>query len=221
MKQAIFVKCALGATAIALLSSPAAAEMELSFYSGWQTAPHSRLKGDYPGGGSYNALIGWDGKSFEMPPYYGVRGTWWQDERIGFGMEFTHTKVYAPDDEAAGIGFENFEFTDGHNILTANALRRWPDQWQGVTPYIGGGLGIAVPHVDAETTGGDKTYGYQLTGPAVRLIAGASYDVSDRVAVFGEYQFVYSSNEGDLDGGGTFETVVKTNALNVGLSLKF
>ncbi len=221
MTLAQYMKCTLGAASLVLLAQPAVAEMELSFYSGWQTAPHSRLKGDYPGGGTYNGLIGWDGKSFEMPPYYGVRGTWWKDERFGYGLEFTHSKVYAPDDEAAGIGFKNFEFTDGLNIVTANAIRRWPDQWGGVTPYLGGGLGVAVPHVDAETTGGDKTFGYQFTGPAARLIAGASYDISDRVALFGEYQFVYSHNEGDLDGGGDFETDVKTNALNVGLSLKF
>ena len=221
MTQVRLARCALGATVLALLAGPAAAEMELSLYSGWQTAPHSRIKGDYPGGGSYDELIGWDGKSFEMPPYYGVRGTWWRDGRFGLGLEFTHTKVYAPDDEAAAMGFKNFEFTDGHNILTLNALHRWPDQWQGVTPYVGGGLGIAFPHVDAETTGGDKTFGYQLTGPAVRLIAGASYDINERWAVFGEYQFVYTTNEGDLDGGGDFETDIKTNALNIGVSLKF
>ena len=53
------------------------------------------------------------------------------------------------------------------------------------------------------------------------MIAGAKYDLNERFAVFGEYQFVYSSNDADLDGGGSLKSDIKTNAINVGLSLKF
>jgi lipid A oxidase len=218
--KALILTATLSVAAVAA-SQAAAQEYELSIYSGWQTAPHSRVSGDYPGGGDYDALIGWDGKSFEMPPYYGLRGTWWRSETFGVALEFTHAKVYAPDDEREAIGFDSFEFTDGHNLLTVNAMRRWPEQWGTATPYAGAGLGIAFPHVDVETTGGDKTFGYQLTGPAVRLLAGVSYPISERVSIFGEYQFTYSSNEADLDGGGSLETDIKTNAINVGLALSF
>lgn len=218
--KALILTATVSVAAVAA-SQAAAQEYELSIYSGWQTAPHSRVSGDYPGGGDYDALIGWDGKSFEMPPYYGLRGTWWRSETFGVALEFTHAKVYAPDDEREAIGFDSLEFTDGHNLLTLNAMRRWPEQWGSATPYAGAGLGIAFPHVDVETTGGDKTFGYQLTGPAVRLLAGVSYPISERVSVFGEYQFTYSSNEADLDGGGSLETDIKTNAINVGLSLNF
>jgi lipid A oxidase len=213
---------AILATCAALLAVPAAAEFELSFYTGWQTSPHSRISGDYPDavGGSYDELIGWEGRSFEMPPYYGLRGTWWRGESLGFGLEFTHTKVYAPDDERPA-GFTSMELTDGLNIVTVNVLNRWPDQWGTVTPYVGGGIGVAIPHVDIEHVSGSDTYEFQLTGPAARLTAGVSYPISERVSVFGEYQFTYSSNTGDLEGGGTFETDIITNALNVGLSLNF
>ncbi|EEX16595.1 lipid A oxidase [Citreicella sp. SE45] len=79
-----------------------------------------------------------------------------------------------------------------------------------------------MPHVEVATTGGsDDTFEYQYTGPAVRLLAGASYPINDRWSVYGEYQFTYSWNEADLDGGGSLNTDIKTNALNVGLSLKF
>lgn len=219
MSKPILLAALLGLSSLA--SAAAAQDMELSFYTGWQTAPHSRIKGDYPGGGSYDALIGWEGRSFEMPPYYGLRGTWWRSDSFGLALEFTHTKVYAPDDEREALGFDSLELTDGLNIVTVNAMRRWQNQWGDFTPYVGGGLGIAVPHVDIETAAGDKTFGYQYTGPAARLIAGASYDLNERFAVFGEYQFVYSHNDADLDGGGSFESDIKTNALNVGLSLKF
>ncbi|ETW11858.1 lipid A oxidase [Roseivivax marinus] len=218
----------LAAAATAAVLVPASAQLvaaqdyEFSLYSGWQTAPHSRVEGDYPGTGEdFDALIGWDGKSFEMPPYYGVRGTWWKTDRLGFGVEFTHTKVYAPDDEKAEIGFEDLEFTDGLNIVTANAMYRWPDRWESFTPYVGGGVGVSVPHVDVDTTTGIDTYELQYGGPAMRLMAGASYDLSERVALFGEYQFTYSANDVELEGDGDLQTNIKTNAVNFGLTLKF
>jgi lipid A oxidase len=85
---------------------------------------------------------------------------------------------------------------------------------------VGGGLGISVPHVDVETAGG-KTFEYQLTGPALMLAAGASYDLSDRWAVFGEYKFTYSVNQAELASGGTLDTDIVTNALNIGVTYKF
>ncbi|TCS67626.1 lipid A oxidase [Primorskyibacter sedentarius] len=209
------------ALALCMGAGAASAEMELSVYSGWQTAPHSRATGNHPDGGSYDALIGWEGKSFEMPPYYGLRGTWWRDERLGFGLEFTHAKVYAPDSERENIGFDRMEFTDGLNLITVNAYHRWLNRWDDFTPYVGGGIGLAIPHVDVESAGGEKTFGYQVTGPAVRVLAGVSYDLSERFAVFGEYQFTYSNNKADLEGDGTLETEIKTNALNFGVTLKF
>jgi len=100
-------------------------------------------------------------------------------------------------------------------------IERWPgllaDRF---TPYAGAGFGIAVPHVDT-LENGNKTYGYQLTGPALRLVAGTSYELTDRWAVFGEYQFTVSQNEADLEGGGTLDTRLISNALNVGVSLRF
>lgn len=209
------------ALALAGLARPAAADFELNLYSGWQTSPHSRVSGDHPDGGTYDGLIGWEGRSFDMPPYYGVRGTWWQTDRRGFALEFTHAKVYAPAAERAALGFDRMEMTDGHNIITLNYMMRWPGQWGSVTPYAGAGLGIALPHVDVTSAGGEVTYGYQLTGPAARLIAGASYEISDRWSVFGEYQFTASQNNADLEGGGSMETRILTNAVNFGVGFKF
>ncbi|NIZ09685.1 outer membrane protein [Pseudooceanicola sp. HF7] len=209
------------ALAAGLGAVPALAEVELSFYSGYQTAPHSRINGTSPTTGDFSALIGWEGKSFSMPPYYGVRATWWQDSDWGVGLEFSHNKVYSDSGDRAAAGFEHLEFTDGLNIITVNASRRWQDAWNGFTPYVSGGLGIAVPHVEVTAVGGPATYGYQYTGPAARLTAGASYPLNDRWSVFGEYQFTWSDNSADLDGGGNLDTRIYTNALNVGLGFRF
>lgn len=212
-----------GAVAGAMTASAAAAEFELSVYSGWQTSPHSRVSGNHPDGGTYNGLIGWDGKSFQAPPYYGLRGTWWNTERSGWALELTHAKVYAPAAERAPLNFSRLEFTDGLNLITANYMRRWPGKWGNVTPYVGAGLGIALPHVDVTTTGGARTYGYQMTGPAARLIAGASYKFNDRWNMFGEYQFTMSSHKATLQGGagGTLNTRIVTNAINIGVGYSF
>ena len=216
----MLIRTLAACAALTLPALPAVAETEISVYGGWQTSPHSSVSGTRANGTSFRSTIGWDGKSFEMPPYYGVRAMWWQPNDIGYGIEFTHAKVYAPTSEMPE-GFSRLEFTDGHNIVTANIAKRWPGLWaERFSPYVGAGLGIAVPHVDV-TENGNRTFGYQYTGPALRLTAGASYDLNDRWAAFGEYQFTISDNEADLEGGGTLETRLITNALNVGLSFRF
>lgn len=207
------------ATAATLIAAPVCAEMELSFYSGYQTLPHSDLEGTHPTTGAFKKFIGWEGKSFSPPPYYGARAMWWQSNNIAYGVELTHTKAYAPAAEMPA-GFSRLEFSDGHNIVTANVMKRWPGKWNAITPYVGGGVGLAIPHVDA-TVNGFHTYGYQVTGPALRLTAGAKYDLNDKWALFSEYQFTASWNKADLDGGGSMETRLYTNAINFGISYKF
>ncbi|WP_123793937.1 outer membrane protein [Pacificibacter maritimus] len=208
-----------------VLSQPSFAnpETQISVYGGYQTAPHSGVSGDDPEANwSDEFTAGWDGKSFDAPAYYGARAIRWRSDNWGWGGEFTHAKVLADDSTRAENGYEKFEFTDGLNIITINAMRRWPSAWgEKITPYVGAGLGFAMPHVDIKTTGGTHTFGYQVTGPAVRAIAGASYGINDTWAMFAEYQGTYSMNKVDLDNGGTIETNVITNAVNVGFSYSF
>ncbi len=215
------LRFALLAAAASLVAGPAVAEFELSIYTGWQTSPHSDVSGSDPGGvGDFDFTAGWEGNSFEAPPYYGFRGTWWRSDTLGFGVEFNHAKVYADDETLAESGFDRLEFTDGLNLLTVNVFRRFPNAPMGLSPYVGGGVGVAIPHVDVQSAGG-KTFEYQLTGPAVQWVAGASFPVSERWSVFGEYKGSYSQNKADLASGGTLETNIVTNALNLGVSLNF
>jgi lipid A oxidase len=192
----------------------AAAETELSFYSGVQTAPHSVVTHSTLG----RQTVGWKGRSFEAPPYYGLRAVWWRTPKLGFGIEVNHAKVYA--DTPAVYGYDRLEFTDGLNLITASVWRRFPNQTR-LTPYVGAGLGVAVPHVDVQPTGQAHTFGYQLTGPAVQWVAGASWRLNDRWSLFGEYKGSYSKHSATLDSGGTLRTNLKTNALNLGVSYRF
>ena len=220
----MFTKALKTVAALVFLAAPAAAEMEISIYGGSQSLPHSRISGNVAGIGPVSKLIGWDGKSFEAPPYYGARFTWWRTDTFGLGVELTHAKAYAPAGEMAPQ-FSRLEFTDGHNIVTINASRRWPGLWAKgkLTPYVSGGIGVAIPHVDIQPTvaGAPHTYGYQVTGPAVKVGAGIKYDLSDRWALFTEYQFTWTDNEVDIDGGGKLSGEILTNAINFGVSYKF
>ncbi len=218
-------KVVAAAILVAGMATPALAEMELSFYSGIQESPHSRVEGNDPGGlGAFSFLSEWEGRSFDMPPYYGLRGTWWTpgNPNLGFGLEFTHNKVYADDATLRDNGLNTLEFTDGLNLVTANVWYRWPGAWANgnLTPYVGGGVGVAIPYVEFATAGG-STFEYQMTGAAVQAVAGIKYNLSDSWAIFGEYKGTYSMNEADLSNGGTLSTDIVTNAINVGVSFSF
>lgn len=195
--------------------------LEVSVYGGYQDAPHSTVTGSDPGGlGDFDIFVDWEGKSFQVPPYYGIRAMWWKDGNWGWGLEVNHAKVYASDASLADNGIEHLEFSDGLNIITANYGRRWPGKWGSVSPYVIGGFGFAMPHVELTTAGG-KTFEYQVTGPAVMGAAGVRYDFNERWSVFGEYKFTYSQNKAKLDNGGSLETDIITNAVNVGLTFSF
>lgn len=205
-----------------VLPQASAAEVELSFYGGWQTAPHSdvAIRGDgaIP---DQDFTAGWEGRSFDTPPYYGLRATWWQSDAFGFGVDVNHAKVYADAATLAESGLDWFEFSDGLNILTVNAYRRWEGALGAFTPYVGGGVGVAFPHVEVRAPGASETWGYQITGPAATWLAGVTYPINDRWSVFGEYKGTWSQNSADLADGGTLETDVITNALNLGVSFSF
>lgn len=201
-------------------TTSAHAEVELSFYGGAQSAPASdvTVRGDdeIPNG---DFSVGWEGRSAEAPVYYGIRATRWQSDRFGYGIDFTHNKVYPKDGELPD-GYSVLEFTDGLNTLTVNAYRRWSSALGEMTPYVGGGIGVSLPHVEV-TTDSSETFGYQMTGPAATWIAGATYPINDQWSVFGEYKGTFSSNTADLETGGTLETDIVTNAVNFGVSFNF
>ncbi len=206
---------------LALLAAPATApaEVQLSFYGGVQSAPSSDIAIRDPEIGDDDFSIDWEGRSFEAPPYYGIRATRWQSPTFGYGLDFAHNKVY-PTDDSLPAGYDVLEMTDGLNTLTVNAYRRWGPVVGNVSPYVGGGVGLSLPHVEL-TNGTSETFGYQITGPAATWIAGASMPINEQWSVFGEYKGTYSSNTADLESGGTLETDVVTNALNVGVSFNF
>ncbi|MCQ0091081.1 outer membrane protein [Roseovarius sp. M141] len=218
------------AAAILLMASPAAAEFELSLYLGAQSANDSDASGYLPNGGAaFDRNVSWKGKPFDNPFYYGGRAMWWTSGNLGFGIEGTHTKAYASAADQAAIGVSRLEFTDGHNIITANVMKRFPGALEGsnFTPYAGAGIGVAIPHVDILAVGAtNRTHDYEMTGLALRGIAGMKYALSDNWALFGEYQITWSDNDVTINGdpggaNGKLRTKLVTHAVNVGVSYSF
>ena len=197
-----------------------AKSIEVSIYGGLQSSPHSRITGKHStSGAQYSELVGWEGKSFDAPIYYGIRTTFWRSDTLSYGAEFTHTKAYAPNKALQSAGFDRLEFTDGHNIITLNINRRW--ELGEFNTYSLVGLGIAIPHVDALPSGGLHTFEYQYSGPAVRGAVGLSRKLNDKFSIFTEYQFTASDNKVSLRNGGSLNAKLLTNAINVGVSYNF
>ncbi len=207
---------------IALTPAVAKAEFQISAYGGANTANASDItvKGSQSVDGTYN--IDWFGASFEMPPYWGVRGTWWLTDfnhpNWGVAFDYTHAKVKAPLDN---IPFSHLEFTDGLNLGTLNVLYRMPVTNR-FTLYAGAGAGASVPHVEVKTIPPQgTTWNYQLAGPTVQAMIGASVNVVKHVSLFAEYKANYSWNDTDLVGGGTLDTNVLTHQFAVGVTVSF
>lgn len=210
-----------------ILLAPAAAkaEFQLSVYGGVNTANSSDLTIDTPlVNGTFD--IDWFGDSFEMPPYWGARGTWWLTDfnmpRWGVAVDLTHAKAKADlDDPVVGASFSHLEFTDGLNTLTLNGLYRAPiNNWFGV--YAGVGAGVAIPHVEVKTIPYQgTTWEYQASGPDVQGLIGANVNLGHGFSLFGEYKANYSFNDVDLVGGGTLETNVLTHQFAIGVSFAF
>lgn len=209
-----------------LLASPAAkAEFQLSIFGGFNTASsgdvtltQGALSGTYD--------VDWFGESFEVPPFYGVRGAYWLSgldlASWGLAVDFTHAKVAADLSNPALAGaFSSLEFTDGLNTATLNALYRMNANNR-LTLYAGAGAGVAFPHVEVETVPSvGKTFDYQLTGPAAQALIGADIKLGYGFSLFGEYKANYSWNAADLVGGGSLETDILAHHFATGISLAF
>ncbi|HAW46334.1 MAG TPA: hypothetical protein DCX34_03715 [Roseovarius sp.] len=224
----------VAAAALMLMATPAAAELELSLYLGTQSAHSDSDSVRLPGAATpVSRDIDWRVKPFDNPLYYGGRATWWMQSDFGFGIEGTHAKAIASASDRAALGVDKLEFTDGHNIITANVMKRFPGAFAKTprfTPYVGAGVGVAIPHVDIKVTGATgRTFDFEATGPALRGIAGLKYAITDKWALFGEYQITWSDNDATIDpdptvagqSAGELKTELVTHAVNVGISYSF
>ena len=213
--------------AVAGIWAPAAqAEVQIQVYGGVNGTFSSDVQVRRPGVVNDTVDVDWDGKSFEMPPYWGVRGIYWlqSNPNWGLALEFTHAKAYAQLNGDAGSTFNKLEFTDGNNIVTGNVLYRFtPWQWHNIRPYAGFGIGVAIPHVEVEIVGdaGPRTFEYQLAGFAGQGFVGLEMPFGRNWSGFVEAKLSYTHIKADLNGGGYVKTDIWSPHFAIGFSYSF
>lgn len=82
---------------------------------------------------------------------------------------------------AAGRGSVDTTFAMANLYYDFNA-------WSGFTPYVGGGIGAGFVNVDYSPSD-VQIVDDDATVLAYQVIAGASYDVSDRIELFAQYRY--------------------------------
>ncbi len=205
------------------LSAPSYADgFELSVYGGLFDSNSARVSGTDPSGvGNFDFDGAWTSSDSALPPTFGIRGTWWQTDTTGYSLDFSRIQATATDDTLATSGFSVLEFDNGINTVTVNARRKFRvgEKW---SPFVAGGLGVAVPGVDVQTApSGQRTTEYQYGGVVAQFQGGIEYEVTDNWSVFGQYQMNVLDLDVDLQGGGNLNTGLVTNSVSVGAGFSF
>jgi lipid A oxidase len=189
-------------------TAPWVGEYVIAGYGGVPYTHPSDVKFSKPGATDLTVHgVRWIGLPFKSPVFYGIRTIGWSaGDTFGAMLDFTHSKAISmrsqevtfsgvrnsqPMPERARIGdtFRHFEFSHGHNTLIANGLVRLASLLPGLAPYIGGGVGVALPHTEVQFLADSaRTYEYQYVGPAAQALIGLELRIP-RVSVFLEYKF--------------------------------
>jgi lipid A oxidase len=204
-------------------SLPALAETQISVYGGANWNFGSTVTLSTPAVHDERS-VDWDGGSFEMPPYWGVRGTYWLSKASnwGFAIDYTHQKALADINFHSDPTYNRLEFTDGNNLVILEALYRFSPMMNGtLVPYVGAGAGVTIPHVEVTLDAGSKTFEYQCCGFAAQILAGLEYKLNENWSLFTEAKLSYSHIDADLKGGGSLETDLWSPAVAVGLTYRF
>jgi len=209
---------------VAALAAPAHAEFQLQAYGGGNTNLSSNVKTNQ-GAVRDSRTVDWDGKSFQTPPYWGVRGTYWLNTQSpwGIALDYSHAKAYADVKFSTDPVYSHLEFTDGINIVTLNALYRLQTKNSPWVYYAGGGPGVSIPSVEVSLKADPThtTHEYQLGGFAAQVLAGAEYKFNQHWSAFGEGKFSYTHIEGDLYNNGSVKTDLWSPHALVGVAYRF
>ncbi|MEZ4416445.1 MAG: hypothetical protein R3E10_11930 [Gemmatimonadota bacterium] len=180
--------------------------------------------------------VAWREEPFQQPLYWGARLLLWLPGGAwGALVDFTHAKLTAtasqpvrtvvrgegaPLDLVQPLGetIERFRMTHGYNIVTLGGLGRFGNGRR-VSPYVGLGGGVVIPHVEALIQGA-ATSRYQWGGFAARATAGLGIGVVGRLRLFCDYGVVLARSELVVEPTSTLEVPALTHTLNLGLAVR-
>jgi len=222
------------------------AEVQFSIFTGVAISQDSDLELHQHGGTDLTFHdVSFEGRDFETPPYYGIRGLWFPSEAShwGFGAEFFHMKMYAQTDQFVSVTgrrgggkvndneqvsdtIQSFSLSHGLNYALGDIVYRWMPGQRGedflghLTPYAGVGLGLTIPHVEAEINNRFHE-GYQVHGPGVQALAGVDVVLTRHWGLMFEYKFTYSNLDSLDIPGGSLEVTPLTHHLVTGVTFSF
>ncbi|MEO8440353.1 MAG: hypothetical protein ABI540_09040 [Spartobacteria bacterium] len=241
-----FVSHCLLLFCLAGFASMARAEVELSIFAGVALSQDSDLKLQQSGGTDLTFhSVSFEGRDFSAPPYYGLRALWFPSEEShwGFGAEFFHMKMYADTDSTARVTgrrnevevnaneriddtIQSLSLSHGLNYALGDIVYRWQPGRRGedflghLQPYVGVGVGAAIPHVESNVNGRFHEE-YQLHGPGVQALAGMNVELTRHFGLMLEYKFTYANlNSLDIPGG-SIEVTPLTHHFATGLTFTF
>ena len=143
-------------------------------------------------------------------------------------VHVTGTRAGAPVNASERVGdtIESFNLSHGLNFLTADATYRWflgerdKDLLGRLQPYLGGGIGVAIPHVES-TVGGVHFEEYQFHGPAYQAFGGLNFDLTRHLSLFVEYKFSYVDLDRLTIPDGSIGLAPMTHHFVTGISFRF
>ena len=240
------LRWALSLLIFSWFSSRVQAEVELSIFTGVTLSQDSDLQLQQNGGTDLTFHdVSFEGRDFSTPPYYGARALWFPslDSHWGFGGEFFHMKMYAETGDTVrvtgrrnGVGvdaneriddtIQSFSLSHGLNYALGDIVYRWQPGHRGedflghLEPYVGLGLGLAIPHVES-TVNGKFHEEYQVHGPGVEALAGMNIALTHHIGLMFEYKFTYSNLDSLDIPGGSIQVVPLNHHLVTGLTFSF
>jgi len=225
MRNSVTLSIAL----LLLASWPARAETNLSIFIGKAFTNDSDVRIRQPNNTSLTFHgVSWSDESFVNPIYYGWRVTHFFKRQPDWGvaLDFFHykglsdtnavlpvtgTRDGAPvsGNERLGDTIQRFDMTHGVNYLTLNVVHRWRVRSTAsafphgrLQPYVGLGVGAVIARVNGVFKGN-----YQVRGPGFQFFGGASYSLTRRWAIFGEYKFTHTTLTVDIPSGDAHTTL--------------
>lgn len=239
------ISALLGFALYCFLAS-ARAELDLSAFTGVALTQDGDLDLHQSGGTDLTFHdVSFEGRDFDSPPYYGIRGLWFpsDDSHWGFGAEFFHAKIYAntgdvvhvtgqragarvDDNERVDNTIDSFSISHGLNFPLADLVYRWFPAERGtgflghVQPYAGFGIGAAIPHVESSINGVFHEE-YQFHGPGVQALAGVNFDLTSHFGLMFEYKFTYANLDSLDVPGGSIDLQPFTHHLVGGITFRF
>lgn len=229
-----------------VFANAARAEFNLSIFTGVALSQDSDLDLHQTGGTDLTFHdVSFEGRDFETPPFYGARLLYFlpNDSHWGFGAEFFHLKLYAQTGDTTrvtgtrnGVGVDDnepidntlqqFSLSHGLNYALADVVYRWQPGERGedflghLQPYVGLGLGAAIPHVESEVNGNFHEE-YQFHGPGVQALAGVNVNLTKHWGLLFEYKFTYANLDSLEIPNGSIEVTPLTHNIVAGLTFSF